>query len=276
VDKKQIREELSELRNRIQWLEDRALGQQVEPAETSSTTTSSQRHQSVFLQPLRQDSNNIMIPNLHPVLSQQNVWETWNRSRHEQLHQTTPSENDDSQHDPHAHEDTQRRHEDARWGQLNRVYNDFRDNGNNAEITTPIMSDNDDDIAAILNVPLAKSKGEDIMDDGREMATAMTKIDMTGDPIVMHENVTTLNTQELHTGEKEEDIFGKGELPAYNAHLYDEKHETHQVTKYDDMHMDINTKYMTAFKLDVTIKSNLKEVKNVTDRRGTKDEADNT
>jgi hypothetical protein len=95
MDKKQIHEELFELKNRIQWLEDRALEQQVgstEPdGETSSTTTSSQRHQRVLLQPLQQDPNNIMIPSLHPVLSQQNVWEKWNRSKHEQLHQTTPS-----------------------------------------------------------------------------------------------------------------------------------------------------------------------------------------
>jgi hypothetical protein len=66
MDKKQIREELSELKNRIKWLEDRALEQQVGPTETSSTTTSSQRHQRVFPQPLRQDSNNIMIPSLQP------------------------------------------------------------------------------------------------------------------------------------------------------------------------------------------------------------------
>ena len=111
MDKEQIREELFGLKNRIKWLEDRALEQQVgptEPAEeTSSTPTSSQRHQRIFFQPLRQDHNNNMIPSLHPVLSQQNVWETWNRSKHEQLHQTTPSENDDNQHNPHDHEDTQ-------------------------------------------------------------------------------------------------------------------------------------------------------------------------
>jgi hypothetical protein len=93
MDKNQSSQELTELKNRIMWLEDRALEQQVGPTETSSTTTSSQRHQRVFPQPLRQDPKNIMIPSLHPVLSQQNVWETWNRSRHKQLHQTTPSAN---------------------------------------------------------------------------------------------------------------------------------------------------------------------------------------
>jgi hypothetical protein len=141
-----------------------------------------------------------MIPSLPPILSQQNVLETWNRSRHEQLHQTTSSENDDNQHDPHAHEDTQSRHKDARWGQLNRDYNDFHEYGNNAEITTPKMSDDEDDLAAILDLPLVKSEGEDKMDDGSEMTSAMTKIDMTGDLIVMHEDVTTFNMQGLHTG----------------------------------------------------------------------------
>jgi hypothetical protein len=67
------------------------------------------------------------------------------------------------------------------------------------------------------------------MDGGSEMATAMTKIDMAGDLIVMHENVTTFNMQGLHTHEKEEDIFTKEELPANNTHLYDGKHETYQV-----------------------------------------------
>jgi hypothetical protein len=45
------------------------------------------------------------------------------------------------------------------------------------------------------------------MDDGSEM----TKIDMTGDLIVMHEDITTLTMQRPHTGEKEEDVFVKEE-----------------------------------------------------------------
>jgi hypothetical protein len=269
MDKKQIREELFGLKNRIKWREDRALEQQVGSTElageTSSTPSSSQRHQRVVLQPLRQDPNNIMIPSLHPVLSQQNIWETWNRSRHEQLHQTIPSENDDSEHDPHAVDETQSRNEGARWGQLNRVYNEFHDNGNNAETTTPIISDDEDDIAAILDLPLAKSEGEDIMDNASKMATAMTKIDMPEDLIVMHEKVTTFNMQGLHTGEKEEDIFAKEELPANKStHQYDGKHETYQVARYDDMHMDVDNKYVTTVKLDETIETNLKEEKNVT------------
>jgi hypothetical protein len=75
MDKKQIREELFDLTNRINWLKDRTMERQVEPTEPSS----SQRHQRVLLQPPRQDHTNIMIPSLHPVLSQQDVWETWNR-----------------------------------------------------------------------------------------------------------------------------------------------------------------------------------------------------
>ena len=104
------------------------------------------------------------IPSLHPVLSQQNVWETWNRSppsrktRHEQLHQTTSSKNEDAQHDPHAPDENQSRHEGARWGQLNSTYNDLPDYGNNAEIPTPEMSFDEDDLAAILDLPPVKVK----------------------------------------------------------------------------------------------------------------------
>jgi hypothetical protein len=99
------------MKNRIKWLEDGAMEQQVGPTdqieETLSTPTSSQKYQRVFLQPLQQDHNNIMTPSLHPVPSQQNVWETWNKSRHEHLHQTITSVNDDSEHNPHAYEDIQ-------------------------------------------------------------------------------------------------------------------------------------------------------------------------
>ena len=153
MDKKQIREELFDLKNRIKWLEDRAMERQVEPTEPSS----SQRYQIVLLQPKRQDHNNIMIPSLHPVLNQQDVWETWNRSKHIQLHQTTPSVDDDSLHVPHAYEDVQRGHESARWGQLNRDYNNPHDN-KDGEITTTDISDDEDDLAAILDLPPAKSK----------------------------------------------------------------------------------------------------------------------
>jgi hypothetical protein len=114
-------------------------GQDTGATMTSSTPTSSQKHQGAFLQPCRQDPDNIMIPSLHPVLSQQNVWETWNRSRHEQMHQTITSENDDDHHDPHAHVITQNVHENARWGQLDRDYNDFHDDGNDAQIQTWVL-----------------------------------------------------------------------------------------------------------------------------------------
>ena len=96
MDKKQIREEIFEMKNRIMWLEDRAMKQPVgspENEETLSTPTSSQGHQRVFLQPPA-DSNNIKFPN--PVPSQQTVWEIWSRSRQEQLHPTSASVPDDS------------------------------------------------------------------------------------------------------------------------------------------------------------------------------------
>jgi hypothetical protein len=53
MDKTQIQEEIFEMKNRIKWLEDRAMKQQVGPTElneeTLSTPTSSQGHQRVFL-----------------------------------------------------------------------------------------------------------------------------------------------------------------------------------------------------------------------------------
>jgi hypothetical protein len=60
------------------------------------------------------------------------------------MHQTITSVNDDSEHDPHAHdphalEDTQNKHEDERWDQLHKDYNDSHDNEDNAEINTPGM-----------------------------------------------------------------------------------------------------------------------------------------
>jgi hypothetical protein len=101
--------------------------------------------------PQQEDSNNnIMIPSLHPVHSQQNIWETWYKSKHEQLHQTTPSEN----------EDTQSRNGDTRWSQPNQDYNnchDNEDNADNAETTTPEVSD-DDDLAAILQTDLQNQR----------------------------------------------------------------------------------------------------------------------
>jgi hypothetical protein len=148
------------------------------------------------------------------------------------------------------------------------------------------MSDDEDDLAAILDLPLAKSKRGDIMDDDSEVANTMTEIDMTGDLIVMHEDVTAVNMQELHTGMNEEGIFAKKELPADDTHLYNGKHITNQVARCDDRHMDVDSKYVTTFKrpeeyeaackIDVSIKTNLKEVKNETDRRGTEMLADNT
>jgi hypothetical protein len=53
-DKKQTKEEIFEIKNRIKWLEDRAMKQQIgspENEEILSTPTSSKGHQRVFLQP---------------------------------------------------------------------------------------------------------------------------------------------------------------------------------------------------------------------------------
>ena len=76
--------------------------------------------------------------------------------------------------------------------------------------------------------------------------------------------------QGLHTDVNKEDIFANKELPANNTHVYDGEHVTNQVARNTDMHMDVNTKYVTTFKqpeayeatckIDVTIKTNLKEV----------------
>ena len=72
----------------------------------------------------------------------------------------------------------------------------------------------------------------------------MTKSEMMGDLIVMHEDVTTVNVEEPHTGE--EDISAKKELLADDNQLYDEKHVTIQVARNDDMHMDEDTKYVNT------------------------------
>jgi hypothetical protein len=155
--------------------------------------------------------------------------------------------NDDSKHDPHAREDTQNTHEDERWDQLHRDYNDSNDNENNAEINTPEMSDDEDDLASILDLPPAKPKRGDIMDDNYEAASNMTKIDMTGDIIVLHEEVTTVNVQGVHMGVNEADIFDKKEMLAHDTNLYDGKHVTIQVARCDDTHMDEDTKYVNTF-----------------------------
>jgi hypothetical protein len=213
MTKKQIREEIFEMKNRIKWLEDRAMKQHAVPTdlikETSSTPTSSQGHQNVFFQPLQQD-NSSMTPSLHPVLSQQNVWEAWNKSRCEQMHQAITSMNDDSDNDPHAHENKQ---EDEGWDQLHK---------DNDEFDTPGQSSEEDDLATILDLPPAKTKRRDIMDESNEAASTMTEINMSGDCIIMHEIAIAVNEQELHTDK--ENTFAKMKLLADDNHSYDEKH----------------------------------------------------
>jgi hypothetical protein len=75
----------------------------------------------------------------------------------------------------------------------------------------------------------------------------MTKIEMMGDLIVMHENVTTVNVQGLHTGVNDEDIVTKKELLANDTHLNDGKRVTIQVAKPDA--------HEAAGKTNVTIKT---------------------
>jgi hypothetical protein len=94
------------------------------------------------------------------------------------------------------------------------------------------------------------------------------------------------NSKGLHTDVNEDDIFAKKEMPANNTHLYDGVHVTNQVVRGADLNMDVDTKYMTTFKqpeayeaacmMDVTIKTDLQEVKDEPDRRGTEILADNT
>jgi hypothetical protein len=88
--------------------------------------------------------------------------------------QTTSSQTQDNQHDPPAHDG-------ARWGQLNKTHNEFHDYANNAEITAPEMASDEDDLAAILDLPSAKSEREDRMDDRCEGADVIIEINMTVD-----------------------------------------------------------------------------------------------
>ena len=66
------------------------------------------------------------------------------------------------------------------WETWNRDYSNSHDNEDNTEITTPEMSDDEADLTTILDLPPTKSEGENITDDDSEVATDMTKIDMTG------------------------------------------------------------------------------------------------
>jgi hypothetical protein len=115
-------------------------------------------------------------------------------------------ENIPSLHDPHANEDNKNGHEQARWEQLNRTYSDFHDNENNITTPTPTISDNEDDLYALLDLPPLKPEGMDIIDDNSKITHAITEIDTMGDIIVMHKDVVTTHTQGLHTGVNEEGV----------------------------------------------------------------------
>ena len=119
-DKKQIQQEIFQLKNRVKWLEKRKLEQQVGPSMSSSTPNYSQKHQGVSHQQRRPEPDNIMSPSLHPVLHQ-----------HGQMYQTLTFKND--YHDPHAPVITQNVPEKEKWGQLDKDYDDFHDDENDAQ-----------------------------------------------------------------------------------------------------------------------------------------------
>jgi hypothetical protein len=154
--------------------------------------------------------------------------------------------NDDSDKDPHAHDDKQNKHEDEGWDQLHKDYNESHDNKDNDEFDTPGLSSDEDDLATILDLPPAKPKRRDIMDDTNEAASTMTNVNMTGDLIVMHENAITVNVQELHTGE--EDTFAKKKLLANDTNSYDEKHLNIKMARNDGMHRDVDNEHTATLK----------------------------
>jgi hypothetical protein len=111
-------------------------------------------------------------------------------------------------------EDTQSRDGDTRWNQSDRNYSVYRDN---AETTTPEESD-DDDLSAMVDLPLAKPNRGDIMDDNK----------VTDD--------TTEMEMGLHTD------MNKIELLTNDSNLYDRKHVTNKVTRYKGGLDDKDTK----------------------------------
>ena len=162
----------------------------------------------------------------------------------------------------------QNRHEDAGWVQLHNDHNEPHDDKENDEFDTPGLSSDEDDLATILDLPPAKPKRRDIMDD-TEAASTMTKINMTGDIIIMHEKAITVNKQELHTGE--EDTFAM--LLANDTHSYDEEHVNDKMARdVEDEHMATLKRpkaHKTACKLDMMDKTNIKTFCTGSHTRGT-------
>jgi hypothetical protein len=110
------------------------------------------------------------------------------KTGHESLNQTTFSKNEVYQHDPLAPDDSQSGQDGERWDQPNRAYNDLPDCGNDAENATPEMSSDDDDFAAILDLPPVKVKTElrkrigiKVIMSRCEMGNTVAEIDMTKD-----------------------------------------------------------------------------------------------
>jgi hypothetical protein len=123
------------------------------------------------------------------------------------------------------------------WDQPHRDQSDSHNDEDSDETNTPEMSD-EDDIASIMNLPPAKPKMGDIMDDDNEAADIMTKIDMTGDHIVLHEEAT-INVNKV-------DIFVKKEMLAHDTNQQDVVNEIIQVARSDDRHMDEGNKYVNT------------------------------
>ena len=151
--------------------------------------------------------------------------------------------NDDSDHDHHTHENKQ---EDEGWDQLHKDHNESHDNKDNDEFDTPGLSSEEDDLATILDLPPAKPKRRDIMDESNEAASTMTKINMSGDCIIMHEIAIAVNEQELHTDE--ENTFAKMKLLADDNHSYDEKHVNTKIARDVEMHRDLDIEHMATLK----------------------------
>ena len=86
------------------------------------------------------------------------------------------------------------------------------------------MLSDEEDLAAILDLPLVQSEREDIMDDRYEVNNDIIVIDMTGDLIIMNEDVPIFNVKGLHTSEKEGEIFAREGLLADKTHRYAGEH----------------------------------------------------
>jgi hypothetical protein len=90
--------------------------------------------------------------------------------------------------------------------------------------------------------------------DNNKVPNDTTEMEMVGDTIVMHEDVTTINMQELHTDMNKEDHVAKMELLTKDSNLYDRKHVTNKVTRRERGLNDEDTKQEVLSKVgDMTL-----------------------